>query len=100
MTANDVTGTADITNRFGSVEVRNLGKGLTIHSNNGGIDASNVGGGANIANSFGKVVVTDAKGDLFVQNQNGESPGDGHRRRRRPAQLLRRRAVYAHRQKV
>ena len=72
VTASDITGTLDISNRFGRIRVTNAGRGVTIRSNNGDIEADNVTGATLITNSFGPVVVSNAKSDVTVQNQNGE----------------------------
>src|SRR5258705_392935 len=57
--ASDITGTAEVTNRFGEVRISNVGKGLTVHGGNSRVDVEHVGGIAIVTSSFGDVRVWD-----------------------------------------
>ena len=64
VTATDVTGALDLSNRFGDTRVSNAGGGITVRSANGRVEVDRVTGPTQISDSFGDVRVTGAQSDV------------------------------------
>jgi hypothetical protein len=65
-----LTGSQKITNRFGTVDVRNISGALTVEDQNGGVTVDDVSDSVSIANSFGPITAANIRGDLKINGRN------------------------------
>jgi type VI protein secretion system component Hcp len=66
-----LTGSEDITNRFGDVEIRNITGQLTIENRNGNVTVEDVSDSVSINNSNSSTTAKNVGGNLKVDSRNG-----------------------------
>lgn len=60
-----------VTNRFGGVNLQNIGQSAQIENKNGKITAKMIGKDLTVENAFGAIDIADVGGDANITNSNG-----------------------------
>jgi hypothetical protein len=71
VTVQDLTGDEDIVNRYGDVEVRNIGGRLKVENRNGSVDVEDVSDSVTINNEYANTTAKMVGGDLEIGSRNG-----------------------------
>jgi hypothetical protein len=76
ISVSEVQGALSVTNRFASIVVRDVTKGLSIANTNGSVNVSDVRGPTSISDSFASIDARNIGGPTSIANQNGNVTAD------------------------